>query len=134
MNPEEAYMESFRAKKRLPEVEAILLKDASFSYLYANNIIKGRWEEAEATIATDAQITYNYVICIIKGRWEEGKAIIATFTVCIYMYARDVLKWKIKNNKDFYILAIRVLWNDLPEKLKNDLDIMTAYFKELILR
>jgi hypothetical protein len=108
MNAEEAYLKALTAKKRLPDLESIILQNVYYSYLYAKDVIKGKWEEAEAIIAKDAYYSYHY--------------------------AKDVLKWKIKGNKDFYISAIPILWNFLPKRVKSNCDIMTAYFKEIIQR
>jgi hypothetical protein len=129
----EAYRKALTAKKRLPELESIILQDVSFSYLYAIGIIKGRWEEAEPIIATNAKYAYLYAENVIKGRWEEGEPIIATNDHLVYPYADNILKWN-KKHKSFYILAIKILWNYLPDNLKNDPDIMTAYFKAAILK
>ena len=54
MTPEEAYYKVFDKKPRLQELESVILQDARFSYYYAKNIIKGKWEEGEAIIATNA--------------------------------------------------------------------------------
>jgi hypothetical protein len=121
------------AKKRLPELESIIATDGEFAYYYAKNIIKGRWTEGEKIIATDAFYASLYALNIIKGRWAEAEKIIATKVACACYYASNILKWN-KKNKSFFILAIGYLWNDLPEELKNDPDIMTAYFKDAILK
>ena len=107
MTPHEAYLKALAAGKRLPELEPIVLQDVRYACFYAEDIIKGRWEKAEAIIATDDN--------------------------CAYYYARYILHFDIKC-KDFYIKSIKCLWDDLPEELKNDPDIMTAYFKEAILK
>lgn len=36
--------------KRIPEGESYILESAELSYMYARNIIKGRWAEAEALL------------------------------------------------------------------------------------
>jgi hypothetical protein len=159
MTPENAYRNALQANVSSPGIESIILQDAYYAYCYAKNIIKGRWADAEPFIIKEAISSYYYARDIIKGRWEEGEDIIAqndfyaylyakdvlkgrweegeqviaTDVDCTHLYAKDVLHFDIKC-KDFYILAIKFLWNGLPEELKNDPEIMVAYFKEVILR
>jgi hypothetical protein len=134
MTPYEAYIKAWDVKRRLPELEPIILKDNYFSYSYARDIVKGRWEEAEAKIATTAYIAYSYATRIIKGRWEKGETAIAKDAYYAYYYAKDVLKWRIKGNEDFYISVIPILWDRFPKRIKSNPDIMTAYFKEAVLQ
>jgi hypothetical protein len=131
MTSREAYQKALTAQKRLPELEPIILQDEHYSYFYVDAIIKGRWEEGEEIIATTAYIAYCYATSIIKGRWEKGETAIAKDLDCAFLYETNVLKWNAKYIS-FYILAIGYLWNYLPEELKNDPDIMTAYFKEIL--
>ena len=133
MNAKEIYDQAFKENKRLPAFESIILQDVHWTYYYALEVVKSRWEEGEASISTKAQYAYFYARNILKGRWEEGEEIIATNAYYSYHYASYIMKWD-KRYKSFYILAIKHLWGVLPEELKNDSDIMTAYFKESILK
>jgi hypothetical protein len=108
MIPVAAFTEALNEKKRLPELESIILQDVCCAYYYAKDMVKGKWEEGEAVITTNAYYSYHY--------------------------AKDVLKWKIKGNKVFYISLIPILWNKFPKNIKSCPDIMTAYFKEVILK
>lgn len=66
-------------RQRLPdEIEALIATSAQYSYYYAKDVIKGRWEPGEAAIATSAQYSYCYAEYVIKGRFELGEAAIAT--------------------------------------------------------
>jgi hypothetical protein len=132
MTPYEAYSKAVNAGKRLPELEPIVLQDAGCSCHYAQNIIGGRWEEGEQVIATNSYWAYEYAKEIIKGKWGEGEAVIATNRDHAHFYICNVLKWRIKGNKDFYISVIPTLWFIFPKRVKNNPDIMTAYFKEMI--
>jgi hypothetical protein len=67
------------------------------AYLYAFDVIGGRWPEAErpeaeAAIATDPRWAYRYAEYVIKGRFPEGEAALATDPYKAYVYARDILK------------------------------------------
>ena len=51
----------------------LLKKDSYRLYLYARDIIKGRWPEAEPVIMTDPNLAYWYAKNIIEGRWPEAE-------------------------------------------------------------
>ena len=108
MIPVAAFTEALNEKKRLPELEPIILQDICCAYYYARDMVKGRWKEGEAVITKNAYHSYHY--------------------------AKDVLKWKIKGNIDFYVSVSLILWNKFPKRVKSSPDIMTAYFKEAILK
>ena len=79
MTPEEVQIEaSMRAihearmaGKRLPELEHIVLTSPRYAYIYAKNVIKGRWIEAEDVIMTDAWWSYCYALFVIKDKLPE---------------------------------------------------------------
>ena len=77
---------------RFPEGEAALATDPEWAYDYAVDVIKGRWPEAEAAIATSPDLAYNYARYFIKGRFPEAEAAIATDSWDAYYYAADILK------------------------------------------
>ena len=70
MTPQEVY-EKARAGKRLPELEHIILNNAWHSYLYALNVVKGRWIEAEDFIMNNSYAAYHYALHIMKGKLPE---------------------------------------------------------------
>jgi hypothetical protein len=120
---------------RWEEAEINILKDSYYSCLYTLKVIKGRWKEAEtAILQKDAGDAYYYALDVVKERWKEAETIIATDDFYCYKYAKNILKWRIKGNKDFYISVIPTLWDKFPKRVKNSPDIMTAYFKETILK
>lgn len=41
------------------------------AYLYARDVIKGRFPEGEAVIAQDPQWAYMYAVYVIKRRWPK---------------------------------------------------------------
>ena len=106
MNAEKVYNTAKKANKRLPELESIILQDdynansnvnnffVCWSYYYALDVIKGRWEEAETIIAQNAYYAYCYARNVIKGRWEEAESAIATNADYAYLYAKYVVKGK----------------------------------------
>ena len=66
-----AYRKAWRAGKRLPELEYIIMTDPQIACFYAEDIIKGRWIEAEDIIMNDPHETYCYAIQVIKGKLPE---------------------------------------------------------------
>jgi hypothetical protein len=74
------------------EAESVVATDPEYAYLYARNVIQGRWPEAEPVIAKDPQWAYTYARYVIKGRWPEGEPAIAKKADRACLYARDVIK------------------------------------------
>jgi hypothetical protein len=68
------------------------IQTAKNAYLYARDVIKGRWVEGEPIIATDPGWAYMYARYIIKARFPEGEKAIANHPEYVYWYARDVIK------------------------------------------
>ena len=68
--PEQAYWKALKAGKRLPELEDIILTSPWFSCLYAERVIKDRWEEAEDIIMIHPAYVCFYAF-VIKGKLPE---------------------------------------------------------------
>ena len=49
-DPHEAYEYADKQGKRIPELEPVIMKDPSWIYWYARDVIKDRWLEAESII------------------------------------------------------------------------------------
>jgi len=71
MTPQEAYYKACDSRKRLPEIEDIVLTDSWFSCMYAQYVIKGRWIEAEDVIMTNSADSCFYARHVIKGKLPE---------------------------------------------------------------
>ena len=71
MTPQAAYDKAMITGKRLPELEDLIMTDPWCSYLYARDIIKGRWIEAEDIIMTSSYESYRYAKYVIKGKLPE---------------------------------------------------------------
>ena len=92
-NPGNAYLYAKDViKGRWPEAEKYIIKSPSVAYWYAREVIKGRWPEAEPIIMESAQGAYYYAHNVIKGRWPKAEPIIMTDPQYAYYYARDVIK------------------------------------------
>ena len=103
LDPEDAY-DILNSKKVAPnkrnELEKIIANDAEFSYIYAKNVLKGRFEKGETTIATDAEYSIEYARDIIKGRFKEGEGNIITSPRYSLEYAVEVIKGRFKEGED----------------------------------
>jgi len=71
--PELAYEEAVKRAKgkkgqerRSPDLEQVLVKDPVWAFMYARDVIKGRWPEAEPVIATSPEDTYYYGLYLIS--------------------------------------------------------------------
>ena len=79
-------------KGRFELGESIIARDAQNSLYYAENVLKGRFALGEPAIATDAVYSYDYANYVLKGRFEAGEEEIATSDSYSYLYAKNVLK------------------------------------------
>ena len=66
MTPEEAYYKCIYEDKRILKLEGIIATDSKYSYYYARDIIKGRFEKGEQIIVTDPENSYFYARYVIK--------------------------------------------------------------------
>jgi len=92
MTPKEAYFRCLHENCRISKLENVIALDPDYSYLYALNLIKDRWEEGEKIIATDPPCSYIYARDVIKGTFEDGEKSISSDPYYSYLYAHDVLK------------------------------------------
>lgn len=77
------------------KVKKIILSDPQYSYLYAKNILIGRWKEAENTnFFNDIHYLLLYTQDVIKGRWPKAeKVLLNSFYAIIYLRnTRNVFK------------------------------------------
>ena len=89
MTPKEAYEQAKQQGYGTPKQETIIATDSRYSYLYARDVIKGRWEPGEAIIATYSYWSRRYARDVIKGRFPLGESLIAKIGRWKY-YLNDV--------------------------------------------
>ena len=63
--------------KRFPEGEDAISKSSEYSYLYALDVIKGRWEPGEDAIMKDSGRAVSYAHHFLCGRWKAAEKAIA---------------------------------------------------------
>ena len=80
------------AKRKVRPATRVELKDPKRAYLYAEDVIKGRWPEGEPVMAKDPEYAYYYAVNIIDGRWPEAEEAIANEPDFAYFYATDVIE------------------------------------------
>src|SRR5229473_6592586 len=78
----------------LKKREHLWKKNVRCSYLYALDILNGRFLEGEAIIATSAHWSCWYAADAIKRRFPEGEAAIVMSALYSYYYALYALKKK----------------------------------------
>jgi hypothetical protein len=103
-----------------------LIIDPEDAYLYAKDILKGRWEEREKIIKKDARYSYLYAREVLKRRWEEGEEIFLTNLNYAYLYALNVLKGRWPQNEE--------IGKQIEEKIKNDCVISYKYAHSVLQR
>ena len=108
-------------KGRFPEAELFIKKDPYWAYEYAENIIKGRFPEAEEYIKKDPYYLARYasseVINKHRYRWTEAEEIIKTDPWGVYCYARDVIKGR---------------WIEAEDVIKTNLECAYEYAKDVV--
>jgi len=95
MTPYEAYDKAKKLGKKIPDLEPTICKDSWFSYRYAFDVIKGRWELAEPTISKDAYSSYGYARDVIEDRFILGEPAISQDAYYSYCYAIEVIKGRL---------------------------------------
>jgi len=95
MTPQEAYCKAKNLGLRIPKLEPTIIQDAEYSYLYARDIIKGRWELAEPIISKDAFYSYRYATDVIKDRFIIAEPTISKDAQYSYYYAKYVIEGKL---------------------------------------
>ena len=92
------------------------LSDAHAAYVYAHDVIKGRFPEGEPAIAQHAHAAYAYARDVLKGRFPEGEPVIAKDAEWAYAYLSqffpdikvttrdevDILAWEKAGCKGFF--------------------------------
>ena len=84
--------ETYRDETKKQNCLNIIKKDPEHVYLYARDIIKGRFPEAEEYIKKDPQYAYYYATNIIKGRFLEAEEYIKKHPKYAYEYAKYIIK------------------------------------------
>jgi len=92
MTAAKAYYTARTAKKRIPELETIIMQDAAYAMSYAQDVIQGRWLEAEPYIMQNVSYAYFYARNVIKRRWLEAEPYIMQDAEYAWLYARDVIQ------------------------------------------
>jgi hypothetical protein len=144
MDAYKAYCELFAKPNHVKKEKylRIIKKDAHYAYLYAKDVVGGRWEQGEESIKTDAYCSYNYANDVI-GRWKEGEEIIKTDAGWAYHYARDVIKGRwieaediIKKHIDQAIIyardVIKGRWIEAEDIIKKHIDHAIIYARDVI--
>jgi len=123
ITPEEAYRYAMEEGERTPELEEIIAKSpgrsAGMAYLYAVNVIKGRWPEAEDVIAKESYTSYIYARDVIGDRFPEGEEKIKQHPKYAYLYAKDVIGGRWPEGEEA-IKRVDPFWERYVEFLENN--------------
>ena len=65
------------AKSKLTGVEKEALQSPGAAYMYAADVIGGRWPQGEKVIATSAEWSFLYARFVLGGRFQMGETAIA---------------------------------------------------------
>lgn len=87
-------------KGRFEQGEPAISKNASYSLKYAKDVLGGRFELGEKSIARNVETAYEYARDIIKERWYTGEKEILKNSWYAYLYAKNVIKRKVSIVED----------------------------------
>jgi hypothetical protein len=143
---------NFSISKKTPALEPYILQDDNFTFRYAAEILKKRWEEGEEVLINSPYYAYKYSKYVIGGRWEEAEPIISKYPESAFLYARDIIMGRfeicekhivkpfnlergilVKNIEDIYI-SNRLLSNPyypINYRNQNIFEFAFCYFKLL---
>ena len=92
MTPEGAYRCALDRNCGDSELEAVIATDAMWSFVYARNVLRGRFELGEPAIATSPEWAYCYAKNVLGESFELGEPAIATLPYTSYGYAERVIR------------------------------------------
>jgi hypothetical protein len=105
ITPKVVYYYARRQKRRIPELEHIILKDTHFAVKYAAHVINRdvppgqgvRWPEAEKRIlhTGNTRAALDYAHHIFRGRWKEAEPLIWKKK----MNVEDYLRWTVDGER-----------------------------------
>lgn len=117
MTSEEAYNECLKQNKNIPELESFIINEAKWSFFYARDIIKKRWEKGENVISQNTEYSYRYSLEIVKKQWLKGEESINKNSEYAYYYVCNIVK---KPYEKFHnIILCSAYRNDYIDFLKN---------------
>lgn len=90
--PELIWAKANLNEKELKKKEHILALDPYYAYMYARDVIEGRFPAGEPVIATHSVYSYLYAEDVIGGRFPEGEAAIALDPEFALDYAKNVIE------------------------------------------
>ena len=97
------------------ELEEVFATDTDYSYYYARDVLKDRFELGEEAIARDAYTSYLYANWILGGRFPEAEDTIKQDPESAFDYAKDVLddRWPAAEE---VIRQNSAWWNDYKQE------------------
>ena len=76
-------------KNKLNE-EKEALKSPHYSYYYARNVLKSRFEKGEDIISKSPHYSYLYALKVLKGRFEKGEDAISENSQYSKLYKKNI--------------------------------------------
>lgn len=94
MNSYEAYNLISEIGVNNIDLEKIISESSAFSYLYAKQILKGRFELGEEAISKNIYYSFYYSVRVLANRFKLGEAVISQNPYYSHNYVFYVLKCK----------------------------------------
>ena len=109
MTPDQAYYICYYRKRRILELEPIIITDPEYSYFYAINIIKGPFKKGEDIISKDSTRSYQYARDIKKGRFPKGEKSIIKDPKLAYWYCKLIINFPLE---EAHPVILKSMWKE----------------------
>ncbi|NHR07398.1 hypothetical protein HA052_19595 [Chromobacterium haemolyticum] len=115
--------------RRVLPLEPIVLSEGEYAFMYARNIIQGRWPEAEKTLLKEnyASLIWEYITDVINGPWPELEPyILRENSMLREAYPCFLKELKRSKEKDAYPVVIPNLTDGDPALVPENEEHMPA--------
>lgn len=109
LTPEQAYYVCYNKKRRILELEHIIITDPNWSYWYAVNVINGPFKKGEKIISKDSTRSYLYARDIKMGRFQKGEKSIIKDPKLAYWYCKLIINFPLE---EAHPVILKSMWKE----------------------
>jgi hypothetical protein len=119
----QTYINARRQGRASKTLEGVVGLNGELAYLYALEVVKGRFRKGEESIALCPELAVKYAIFVLRGRFEEAEETIASNPELCYQYFKRVVKKRLprKMHQSMVMMSFKLPGNYFIAK----------YFKEI---
>lgn len=143
LKPEYLYQYALFQNHRTPDAEPYIMKDPQYAFLYAKQIVKGRWREAEPYIFENRDYAIEYIKSLSSLDRKGLEPLILEYPYLSFLYAKEIIKGRwhqaepyiMKDPESAVLYAINILdgrWYDAEPYIMKDLYSAYLYTERVI--